>query len=99
MHNEDYAVSLTCAGKMTSTNPDSGLRPSDGSLISQMPELKTDYDQLSRVAYLQSIDMHIVDLMTPLIGGLGGEAEGIAVVTVASHVLGVICYKTSNYFL
>jgi methylamine--corrinoid protein Co-methyltransferase len=99
MHIEDNAVSLTCAGKMASVDPDSGLRPSDALLVSQMPELKTDYDQLSRAAYLESIGMHIVDLMTPLIGGLGGGAEGTAVVTIASHILGVICYRSSYHFL
>jgi methylamine--corrinoid protein Co-methyltransferase len=99
MHIEDNAVSLTCAGKMASIDPESGLRPSDALLVSQMPELKTDYDQLSRAAYLESIGMHVVDLMTPLIGGLGGGAEGTAIVTVASHILGVICYRASYHFL
>jgi methylamine--corrinoid protein Co-methyltransferase len=99
MHIEDNAVSLTCAGKMASIDPKSGLRPSDGLLISQMPELKTNYDQLSRVAHLRSIDMHIVDLMTPLVGGLGGGAPGTAIVTVASHILGVICYSASYHFM
>src|SRR4030067_1073879 len=76
MHIEDVAVPLTCAGKMATIDLQSGLRPSDGLLVSQMPELKTNYDQLSRVAFMQSIGMHTVDLMTPLIGGLGGGAEG-----------------------
>lgn len=99
MHIEDNAVSLTCAGKMASLDPESGLRPSDGLLIAQMPELKTNYDQLARVAHLQSVGMHIVDLMTPLIGGLAGGAEGTAVVTVASHLLGVVCYSASYHFM
>jgi methylamine--corrinoid protein Co-methyltransferase len=99
MHIEDVAVPLTCAGKMAAFNPQSGLRPSDGLLVSQMPELKTDYDQLSRVTYMQSVGMHIVDLMTPLVGGLGGGAEGTAVVTVASHILGVLCYNVSYHFM
>jgi methylamine--corrinoid protein Co-methyltransferase len=99
MHIEDNAVSLTCAGKMASIDPASGLRPSDGLLISQMPELKTNYDQLSRVAHLQNIGMHMVDLMTPLIGGLGGGPEGTAIVTIASHILGVVCYHVSYHFL
>lgn len=99
MHIEDNAVSLTCAGKMASIDSHVGLRPSDGLLISQMPEFKTNYDQLSRVAYLQSIGMHIVNLMTPLIGGLGGGAEGTAIVTFASHILGVICYNASYHFM
>jgi methylamine--corrinoid protein Co-methyltransferase len=99
MHIEDIAVSLTCAGKMATFDPEKGLRPSDGLLVAQIPELKTNYDQLSRVAYLQSVDMHIVDLMTPLIGGLGGGAEGTAVVTVASHIMGALCYSVSYHFM
>jgi methylamine--corrinoid protein Co-methyltransferase len=99
MHIEDVAVPLTCAGKMATFDPELGLRPSDGLLVSQMPELKTNYDQLSRVAFMQSVGMHIVDLMTPLVGGLGGGAEGTAIVTVASHILGVLCYKVSYHFM
>jgi methylamine--corrinoid protein Co-methyltransferase len=99
MHIEDVAVPLTCAGKIATFDPQFGLRPSDGLLVSQIPELKTNYDQLSRVAYMQSVGMHIVDLMTPLVGGLGGGAEGTAVVTVASHILGVLCYCVSYHFM
>jgi methylamine--corrinoid protein Co-methyltransferase len=99
MHIEDVAVPLTCAGKMAAFDPQSGLRPSDGMLVSQMPELKTNYDQLSRVTYMQSVGMHIVDLMTPLVGGLGGGAEGTAIVTVASHILGAVCYHVSYHFM
>jgi methylamine--corrinoid protein Co-methyltransferase len=99
MHIEDIAVSLTCAGKISTFDPEHGLRPSDGLLVAQLPELKTNYDQLSRVAYMRSVDMHVVDLMTPLIGGLGGGAEGTAIVTVASHILGVLCYQASYHFM
>jgi methylamine--corrinoid protein Co-methyltransferase len=99
MHIEDVAVSLTCAGKMATFEPENGMRSSDGLLVSQIPELKTNYDQLSRVAYLQLVDMHIVDLMTPLIGGLGGGAPGTAIVTVASHIMGVLCYAVSYHFM
>jgi methylamine--corrinoid protein Co-methyltransferase len=99
MHIEDIAVSLNCAGKIAAYDPGTGLRPSDGLLVSQIPELKTNYDQLSRVAFIGSVDMHIVDLMTPLIGGLGGGAAGTAIVTLASHLLGVLCYDVSYHFM
>jgi methylamine--corrinoid protein Co-methyltransferase len=99
MHISDVAVPLTCQGKMAAIDPEHGLRPSDAVLVSQMVEVKTDYDQLSRVAYLQSIGMHIVDLMTPLIGGLGGGAEGTAVVTIACHILGVVLYSASYHMM
>ncbi len=99
MHISDVAVPLTCEGKMAAIDKENGLRPSDALLVSQMVELKTDYDQLSRVAHLQSIGMHIVDLMTPLIGGLGGGAEGTAVVTIACHILGAVCYRASYHMM
>jgi methylamine---corrinoid protein Co-methyltransferase len=97
MHINDVAVSLTCAGKIAACDTATGLRPSDGLLVSQMVELKTDFDQLSRVAFMQEYGIHIVDLMTPLIGGIGGGAEGTAVVTVANHLLGVLCYRASYH--
>lgn len=99
MHIEDNATPLTCRGKMAAVDEESGLRPSDGMLVSQMVEMKTDYDQLSRVAYMQSIGMHIVDLLVPLVGGIGGGAEGTALLTVAEHILGAVLYHPSYHFM
>jgi len=97
MHISDVAVPLTCSGKMAAYDPAAGLRPSDGILVSQMVELKTDFDQLSRVAHLYNIGGITVDLMTPLLGGLGGRAEGTAVVSVADHILGVVLYDADYH--
>ncbi len=97
MHINDVAVPLTCAGKMAAFDPQAGLRPSDGILVSQMVELKTSFDQLSRVAFLYNVGGVIVDLMTPLLGGLGGRAEGTAVVSVADHLLGVVLYDADYH--
>lgn len=97
MHINDIPVPLTCAGKMATYDPDTALRPTDGLLVTQLPELKTNYDQLSRVAFMQSVDMVIVNLMTPLIGGLGGGAEGTAVVNIASHILAALLYDVDYH--
>ena len=50
MHINDIAVPLTCAGKMATVDFETGLHPPDGLLVAQLPELKTNYNQLSRVA-------------------------------------------------
>ena len=97
MHINDIASPLTCAGKIATINPERGMRPTDGLLVSQMVELKTDYDQLSRAAHMKTVGMHIVDLMTPLVGGLGGGPQGTAIVTIACHLLGVMCYAASYH--
>lgn len=99
MHINDVAVSLTCAGKMAAFDPHMGLRPSDGLLVSQMAELKTNFDQLSRVAFLLDYGIRIVDLMTPLIGGIGGGAEGTALVSIAAHLLGAVCYCADYHMM
>lgn len=97
MHINDVAVPLTCAGKMAAYDPQAGLRSTDGILVSQMVEMKTDFDQLSRVAWLNNVGAIRVDLMTPLIGGLGGRAEGTAIVSVADHLLGVVLYDADYH--
>ncbi len=97
MHINDVAAPLNCAAKLAACDEDNGLRPSDAFLVTQIPELKTNYDQLSRVAWMLGRDMHIVDLQTPLIGGLAGGAEGTAVATVAAHILGAVCYHCSYH--
>ncbi len=97
MHINDVASPLTCAGKISTYNPEWGMRSTDGLLVSQMVELKTDYDQLSRVARMKSLGMHIVDLMTPLVGGLGGGPVGTVIVTIACHLLGVMMYHASYH--
>ncbi len=97
IHINDLASPLTCAGKMAAINPEWGIRPCDALLVSQLVELKTNYDQLSRTAHMRVAGVHIVDLMTPLVGGLGGGPEGTAIVTIASHLLGVMCYNPSYH--
>lgn len=97
MHINDVATPITAQGKMAAVDSRMGLRPSDAFLVAQMVELKTDYDQLSRVPHMQNVGMHIVDLLTPLIGGLGGGAEGTAIITVAEHLLGTVCYDPSYH--
>ena len=97
MHINDVATPITAQGKFAAMDERQGLRSSDAFLVAQMIELKTDYDQLSRVAHMQNHGIHIVDLLTPLIGGIGGGAEGTAVVTIAEHLLGTVCYSPSYH--
>lgn len=99
MHIGDCATGMTCLGKMAASDPVHGLRPCDGRLVAQMCELKTDDDQLSRVPYLLQYGTHIINLMTPLTGGIGGSPEGVAVVSVAEFLLGVVCYLASYHYL
>ncbi len=97
MHINDVALPLTCAGKMAAFDQEMGLRRSDGILVSQMINVKTDMDQLSRVAHLYNIDGVRVGLMHPMIGGVGGGAEGSAVVAIACVLLSIVLYDADYH--
>jgi methylamine--corrinoid protein Co-methyltransferase len=99
MHIGDAATGMTAIGKMAASEPVNGLRPCDGRLVAQMCELKVDDDQLARVPHLLNYGSHIINLMTPLTGGVGGPPEGVAIVSVAEFLIGVICYFATYHYL
>ena len=86
-------------GKMAASEPIHLLRPCDGRLVAQMCELKVNDDQLIRVPHLINYGSHIINLMTPLTGGIGGGPAGVAVVSVAETLLGVVCYFATYHYL
>ncbi len=99
MHIGDCATGMTAIGKMAASEPVNGLRPCDGRLVAQMCELKVDDDQLIRVPHLLNYGSQIINLMTPLTGGVGGGPAGVAVVSVAETLLGVVCYFATYHYL
>jgi methylamine--corrinoid protein Co-methyltransferase len=99
MHIGDCATGMTAIGKMAASDPIHGLRPCDGRLVAQMCELKIDDDQLVRVPHLRNYGSHIINLMTPLTGGIGGGPTGVAVVSVAETLLGVMAYYATYHYL
>jgi len=99
MHIGDAATGMTAVGKMAASEPRNGLRPCDGRLVAQMCELKTDDDQLNRVPHLLNYGSHIINLMTPLTGGVGGGPRGVAIVSVAETLFGVMAYHATYHYL
>jgi len=99
MHIGDTATGMTAIGKMSASEPINGLRPCDGRLVAQMCELKVDDDQLNRVPHLMNYGSHIINLMTPLVGGIGGGPAGVAILSVAETLFGVVAYHATYHYL
>ncbi len=99
MHIGDAATGMTAVGKMAASEPRNGLRPCDGRLVAQMCELKTDDDQLNRIPHLLNYGSQIINLMTPLTGGVGGGPRGVAIVSVAETLFGVMAYYATYHYL
>jgi len=92
LHIADNAAAMTSQAKICSCDPINGIRPSDGLIVSQMCEMKVDYDHLSIAAFLLDYGAFIYNLMTPIIGGYAPGAEGVAVVSVAEHLIGAVIH-------
>ena len=92
LHIADDAAGLTSQGKICACDLERGIRPTDGILVSQMNEMKVDYDHLCMTAFLLDYGASIYNLMTPIIGGYAPGAEGLAIVTVAEHLVGAVIY-------
>ncbi|MDI9644656.1 MAG: monomethylamine:corrinoid methyltransferase [Candidatus Verstraetearchaeota archaeon] len=97
MHINDVAV-VSPEAKLCALDPAHGLRPTDGIIVSQMAEMKTSLKHLSLVEHLQSYGIHIGNLMTPILGGYAGGPEGTAIVNVAEHIAGAVCYSASYHY-
>ncbi|MFW9963736.1 MAG: monomethylamine:corrinoid methyltransferase [Candidatus Sifarchaeia archaeon] len=76
-------------------HPDFGLRKTDGYMIAELAELKTDLDLLNRAALLQSLNVPIAGIYGPIYGGFAGGAEGTAITSTAFHLQGILTYGAS----
>jgi methylamine--corrinoid protein Co-methyltransferase len=74
-------------GDLAVAHPDY-LRPCDSHLIPMLNELKVDHRNLARVVNSLEYGMLNASLVCVIVGGMGGDAPGSAVVNVASFILG-----------
>ena len=72
-----------------------GLRPSDGWLIGPMAEMKVNFERLNEIAYVTSLDGHVVVDASPMLGGYCGGPEGAAVTAVAYHLQAILVFRGS----
>jgi methylamine--corrinoid protein Co-methyltransferase len=78
--------SVSELGDLAVAHPDY-LRPCDSHLVPMLNELKMDHRNIARVVNSLEYGMRNASLICPIVGGLGGDAPGTAVVNVASAIL------------
>ncbi|NLH08044.1 MAG: monomethylamine:corrinoid methyltransferase [Chloroflexi bacterium] len=78
--------SVSELGDLAVAHPDY-LRPCDSHLVPMLNELKMDHRNISRAINSIEYGMRNAALVCVIVGGLGGDAPGSAVVNVASHIL------------
>lgn len=78
--------SVSELGDLAVAHPDY-LRPCDAHLVPMLNELKMDNRNIARAVNSIEYGMRNASLLCPIVGGLGGDAPGTAVVTAASLIL------------
>lgn len=79
--------SVTALGDLAVAHPDY-LRPCDAHLVPMLNEMKMDHVNIARVVNSIEYGMRNASLLCVMVGGLGGDAPGAAVVNVASFIIG-----------
>ena len=79
--------SVSELGDLAVAHPDY-LRPCDAHLVPMLNELKLDHRNIARAVNSLEYGMRNASLLCVIVGGLGGDAPGSAVVNVASFILG-----------
>jgi methylamine--corrinoid protein Co-methyltransferase len=91
--NNVLSSSTTAMGMIAAAYPGFGLRPSDGWIVSNIAEMKVNFDVLNRLAFLQSINGNICSVGIPTLGGYAGGPEGTALVQTAYILVGMLIFK------
>jgi len=90
--------SVSELGDLAVAHP-SYLRPTDAHLIPMLNELKLDQRNMARVVNSLDYGMRNAGLYCAIMGGLGGDAPGCAVISVASIILGNLTQKADYHIL
>ncbi|MCF7890312.1 monomethylamine:corrinoid methyltransferase [Candidatus Bipolaricaulota bacterium] len=85
----------TALATIAASNPNFGIRSSDGWLVGMLAEMKLEFGALNRVIYLQNRGGNIGAESGPLVGGYGGGAEGTAILNTAYVIAGRLLFQSS----
>ncbi len=73
-----------------------GYRPSDTHIVALISEMKTNNELLNKVAHSLHQDGVILGFYNPILGGLGGGAEGIAILIIAGWIAMHLIYMPAS---
>ncbi|MFQ6016154.1 MAG: monomethylamine:corrinoid methyltransferase [Anaerolineae bacterium] len=81
------------SGQIAVSNDQWGIRTTDSRLVGALSELKIDNELLNKAAHYQQFGCFCGSLTGPIYGGYAGRAEGLAVLQVAYHLMGLLVHQ------
>ena len=93
-----YPMSTAASSFLATIDPIAGLRPTDGVLLSVLPDVKVQYDLLTAALVLQSYGFFGISGSFGIVGGFAGGPEGAIIEGLAKTIIAWMVYRDNLYY-
>ncbi len=93
-----YPISTAASSFLATIDLVAGLRPTDGVLLSVLPDVKVQYDLLTVALVLQSYGYFGISGSFGIAGGFAGGPEGAIIESIVKTLIAWIVYRDNLYY-
>lgn len=93
-----YPITTSASSFLATIDPIAGLRPTDGLLLSVLPDVKVEYDLLTAAIVFQSYGCFGVSGTFGIAGGFCGGPEGAIIESLVKTIIAWIVYRDTLYY-
>ncbi|MQY83321.1 monomethylamine:corrinoid methyltransferase [archaeon] len=93
-----YPISTAASSFLAAIDPVAGLRPTDGLLLSVLPDVKVQYDLITAALVYQSYGYFGISGSFGIAGGFAGGPEGAIIESLAKTIIAWIVYRDNLYY-
>ncbi len=93
-----YPISTEASSFLSTIDPVAGLRPTDGVLLSVLPDVKVQHDLLTAAIVLQSHGYFGISGSFGIVGGFAGGPGGAIIESLAKTLIAWIVYRDNLYY-
>ena len=93
-----YPISTAATSFLATIDPVAGLRPTDGVLLSVLPDAKVQYDLITAALVLQSHGFFGISGSFGIVGGFAGGPEGAIIESLVKTIIAWMVYRDNLYY-
>jgi len=93
-----YPISTAASSFLATVDPAAGLRPTDGALLSVLPDVKVQSDLMTAALVLNSYGCFGISGSFGIIGGFAGGPEGATIEALAKTLIAWMVYRCNLYY-
>jgi hypothetical protein len=93
-----YPISTAASSFLATIDPVSGLRPTDGLLLSVLPDVKVQYDLIAAALVFQNYGYFGISGSFGIAGGFAGGPDGAIIESLVKTLIAWIVYRDNLYY-